>query len=148
MDREPAAEHDLPGDLDALEETLLSRCRSASPVALRARVLAGLRSERRREEARARWSFAALVAAVAAIWINVTAISSLRSALSEARSVPEPSVAALAEDIRRVLPQIGEGEAVRYAVIHGARPRPGPCALPPGTARWYPLRNPGDSLAP
>jgi hypothetical protein len=148
---EPELDRDaLPRDLDALERALLTRTREAAPSGLRRRVLLGLRSERRREEARARWSFAALAAAVAALWINLAILSSLRTAIPEVSAATGPSVAAIAREIHRLLPEIGEGEAVRHAVIYRGGPRPGPCVLPRGAGLRATLspatlrpRNPG-----
>ncbi len=122
----------LPRDLDALERALLALTCEAAPSGLRRRVIGGLRAERRREEARARWSFAALAGAAAALWINLAILSSLRTAIPEVSAAAGPSVAAIAQEIHWLLPEIGEGEAVRHAVIYRGGPRPGPCALPRG----------------
>lgn len=111
---------DLPDDLARLEAALAARARPAPSAALRERVLASARRERARSARRmGPWEFAAAVAAVVLVCLNLS-MAAVRALPRFAPASPAPEATAA---LARLAPHLGEREARRQALLLAAAGR-------------------------
>lgn len=129
---------ELPDDLLRLEAALAGRPRPEPTPEFRARVLGAVRAElarpvSRRTARRSFWSFAAAAAAAALVCANF-AMSLTRDTDCGFRHRPAADLRAAARDIRELLPEMTEREALRQAVLLRAGPPPAPVPVIHGRA--------------
>jgi hypothetical protein len=135
---------DLPEDLKAIERDLAARPRPAPSEALRQRILAAARrdlsSPAAPEQRRlGTWEFALAAAAVALLVTNLAMSAANDMTWSRRPALDRNAVAAAAEEISRLAPQLAPQEARREALILVAG-SPLPMVLEvnikPGEAPW------------
>jgi len=121
----------LPPDLERLQRDLARRPSGDPPPELRRRVLAAVLAELGAPPAGARWTFAAETAAAVLLWINLS-ISATATTNGAPPRPPGATTAAVAEQIRRALPDLPPREALAYARLlrAGANLLPARAALP------------------
>jgi hypothetical protein len=127
----------LPPDLRQLQRDLARRPLPDPPAALRRRVLARALAELRARPSSARWAFAAKTAAAVLLWINLS-ISATATTNGAPPRPPGATTAAVAEQIRRALPDLPPRDALACArLLRAGANLPPFCALPhrPGTPR-------------
>jgi hypothetical protein len=105
----------LPDDLAALEAELAGRPRPAAPAGLGDRAVAAARGE----IARSRWSFAGALAAAAVLALHLMVLGAMGTDYVGAG--PQRDRAELAREIRRLCPDLPEGEGERMARLAGRR---------------------------
>jgi hypothetical protein len=126
----------LPPDLHALERALADRPRPGPSADLRDRVLAAIRAERpgpRADRPRTGFArFAAATAAAALLAINLSASVANDTDWHLRRPAGGPDVAAVADRLRELAPDVTEREALRQALLlragSGLTPAPAPTA--------------------
>ena len=123
---------DAPPEFADLERCLAERERPEVPTELRPRVLEAMRSELASPrphvpQPRPWWEFAAAAAAVALVLSNLS-ISAVQATDYGLRQHGETQpVDVTAEQIRRLLPELSQREALRYATVwQGGRLTPAP----------------------
>jgi hypothetical protein len=121
----------MPPELRDLEESLSRRSLPAPSEGLKARVLASARLSLARERAGRRWSWAAGVAATAALLANLSSNPGGLEALGAPAPIDRASVRRTADVIRETFPEIPEGEALRQAILMAAAERSFPLPSPP-----------------
>ncbi len=136
---------DLPSELGRLERELAERPRPAVPPALRRRVLAAVPVELRRQQRRARWAFAAQVAAAALLWLNLSLSATTATQGAPRRRGDPRAVRATAREIRRLLPGLSPREALACATALRAGTDLRGCPPPPARplVPRVPTRQPG-----
>jgi hypothetical protein len=108
---------DLSPELRELERALAARPRPAPPAELRDRVIGQMQVGLRRNGPRSRWSFVAAVAVAAAVWINLSLSATLTTDFDRRSHGAASPVGQVAEEIRLLLPELSENEALRQAVM-------------------------------
>jgi len=142
---------DLPDDLAALERELAARPRPAPSEALRGRVLAAARRELSAPGRRlGAWEFALAAAAAFILLLNLSISAANDMDWRLCGGLDREAVAAAAEEIGRLAPELPPQEARRQALIlvAGSRlPMLPQVKTRPGEAPWTrpaaPLRLPG-----
>ena len=132
----------LPPDLRQLQRDLARRPSGDPPPELRQRVLAAVLAELGAPPAGARWAFAARTAAAVLLWINVSISATARTNGAPLRPPGAPT-AAVAQQIRRALPDLPPREALAYARVLRAG-----ADLPPACAAWPRPPAPGGRIDP
>lgn len=107
----------LPPELEQLERDLADRPRLDPPAELRQRVIGGVRAELRRDGPRNGWAFAAAVAAVVLVWLNLSLSATLATDCGPPPHTPAREVGKVAEQIQKLLPELSQREALRQAVL-------------------------------
>jgi hypothetical protein len=119
---------DLPPELSEVERRLIERRSPQPSAALRERILAAMRNERKPK--RATWQFVAAVAAAVLLILNLDlSLANLR-AWSETQRIDSEGVAATARMLRQRHPDLSEPEAYQFALILRSPPAL-PLSLPP-----------------
>jgi hypothetical protein len=107
----------LPPELQQLQEELLAHPRPDPPANLRQRVMDGVCGELRPNGWRARWAFAASLAAAVLVWVNLS-LTATRATDCGLRVGYLPEVVdETTQQIVRLLPQISPEEARREALL-------------------------------
>ena len=91
--------------------------RPALPAQLRYRVIGQMRAGLQRNGRRSRWSFAAAVAVATAVWINLSLSATLATDFDRRAVSAGPPVGQVAEQIRQLLPELSEDEALWEALL-------------------------------
>lgn len=107
----------LPPELQELEHGLLRNARSRVPATLEERVLRGVRSELKRERSRSRWFFAATLAAMVIVVLNVSMSASRVTDFGMQEPERVRPVQELAGQIRALLPQMTDRAALQQALL-------------------------------
>jgi hypothetical protein len=85
-----------------------------------------------RNGSRVTWSFAAAVAAAALVWINLSLSATLATDFNGRAVTQGPPVEQVAQQIRQLLPELSDDEALRQAVMLRATSNmPAGILLPP-----------------
>jgi hypothetical protein len=119
-------------DIEQLEQELATRSRSGPSGELRARVLREVGRKLQDEQRRGAWLFAASVAAVFVIWLNLSWFAARETDFFELKTVSATSVDEITDQIQRLVPELSRQEAGRQALLlHscnglGTSPRPFP----------------------
>jgi len=108
---------ELPAELKGVERDLTGRPRPDPSAELRQRVINGVRAELAQDRVRGRWAFAAAVAATVLVWANLSLCAVQATDYRLDIGAERPSADALAEQIRQLVPDISEREALRQAVL-------------------------------
>ncbi len=114
-------DNQLPAELQQLERELAGRPRPVPPAELRRRVIDGARAELRRNGSRNGWTFAAAVAAAVVVWINLSMSATLGTDYGPGPDTAGPPVDKVAAQIRQLLPELSQRDALRQAVLLQAR---------------------------
>ena len=96
---------ELPAELQQLERDLGNCSLGDASTRLRQRVLDDVRSRLLAERSRSRWQFAAAVAAVAMVWMNLSMSATQATDFGFRRSGPTESVKTIAQQMQRVMPE-------------------------------------------
>ena len=107
----------LPPELRQLERDLTSRPLPDPPAALRLRMIGQVRVKLRQDRFAARWGFAAAVAAVALLWINLSLSATQATDYGLRLGGQGQAVGELAEQMQQVLPELSPREALRQAIL-------------------------------
>ncbi len=108
----------LPDELARLEADLTARARLEPPGELRERALTAVRAELRADELRSWWSFGAVASAAALLCLNLS-LSALSPPIDGHQLVDaRQSIAARAQLIRELLPEVSEAEARQPSLVH------------------------------
>lgn len=107
----------LPSELQQLERDLAKRSLLAATAGLRQRVLDDVRSRLRAERLRDRWQFAAAVAAAALLWMNLSMSATQATDFDLRPQWPVESSAAIAQQIRQLVPECSPEEVRRQAIL-------------------------------
>ncbi len=103
----------FPSELQQIERDLANCFLSVTSADLRQRVLNELRSRLRAERSRDAWQFAAVVAAAALLWINLSISATQATDFDLRPKGPAESVTAIAQQIRQLLPELSPEEVRR-----------------------------------
>ena len=107
----------LPPELERLEQQLAARPRWEPSNQLKEQFLHGLRAESRRGQARARRAFAVSVAASVLVWLNFSLSATQATDYGLQLDGRRQSAQRVAEEIRRLLPEVPPREAIRQAIL-------------------------------
>jgi len=108
---------DLPPELKPLERDLTERLQAAPSPGLAQRVVVAVRAELRRDRMRRRWAFAAGAAAAVLVWANLSLSAAQATDYDLRLGSERQPVLEVAEQIRQLLPEISQREALRQAVL-------------------------------
>ena len=114
-------DNQLPTDLRQLERELAGRPRPGPPAELRRRVIDGARVELRRNGSRNGWPLAAAVAAAVVVWINLSMSATLGTDYGPGPDTAGPPAGKVAAQIRQLLPELSENDALLQAVLLQSR---------------------------
>ena len=133
----------LPPELSELERQLAARGGPAPDAHVKLRVLRAVQAElRSRESWRLRrkhaWHFAAGVAAAVLLWLNLSLFAANHTEWNFNRNDSRGETLAMAREIRELLPELTEGEALRQAALLQTNARALPVPIVPGqVAAWF-----------
>ena len=132
----------LPDDLLQLEAELVGRPKAEPAPGLRGRVLGAVRAElgrtvSRRSALRSFWGFAAGAAAAAFLCANFAMSLTRDTDCGLRRRLETADLASAAREIRAVLPELTEREALRQAVLLRAGPPAAPIPVIHGRAAGH-----------
>jgi hypothetical protein len=133
----------LPPELSELEHLLAARGGPAPDANVKLRVLRAVKSELRSSDSwrlwrQHSWRFAAGVAAVVLFWLNLSMFAANHTEWNFNRNDgSHGETLAMAREIRELLPELTEGEALRQAALLQTNARALPIPIVPGQqARW------------
>lgn len=121
-------DYPLPSELRRIEQLLSARPLPRHSENMKERFLSDARSELRRQKGRARWAFAASMAASVLVWLNLSISASQATDYGISLQSPQQSVEEIAGEIRQLLPDISPQEAKRQAVLLRAGADAIPCS--------------------
>ena len=107
----------LPSELRQLERELANRSLSAASTGLRQRVLDDVRTRLHAEKSRDRRHFAAAMAIAALLWMNLSMSATQATDFDVRPKEPVESIAAIAPQIRQLLPELSPEESQRQAIL-------------------------------
>lgn len=107
----------LPSELQQLESDLSNRSLGEVSATLRRKVLDDVRSQLRIERSHARWQFAAAVAAVVLVWMNLSMSAIQATDFGFRCHEPSESIETIVQRIQQLVPDISAGEAQRQAIL-------------------------------
>jgi hypothetical protein len=107
----------LPPELQRLERHLTARERPQPSYQAKQRLLCSVRAERRRSQARGRWTFAVAMAATVLVWLNLSLCATKATDCGLGLVGPHQPVENGAEQIHQLLPDLPPREAARQAVL-------------------------------
>ena len=110
-------DYQLPPELESLERELAARSTPLPAAELRRRITSGVHTRLRRERRLDYWRFAAAVAIVAAVWLNLSltavSVTDFHFQLADRRS----SVEITTREIQNLLPEMSETDVRREAML-------------------------------
>jgi len=107
----------LPEELERIEQELIDRPSLRPPDDLRERVSDAVRAELQRKRPGDRWAFAAAVAAAVVVWINLSLSATQATDCRLSWGDRPLAVEAAARQIRELLPEVSDREAMRQAIL-------------------------------
>ncbi len=107
---------ELPAELERLELELSRRPRPGPSDGFRERVVASVDVQLRRESQQSGWGWVAALAAGVVLWMNLSMSATLATDFGLEDASPGRPIEELAAEIRTVLPEITEEEALLHAI--------------------------------
>ena len=138
----------LTPELERLERDLAVRPRLEPSAEWQQWLMHSVRSELRRAQSNTRWAFALAVAATVLVWLNLSLSATQATDCGFAPIELKESIAAVAQEIRQLLPELSAEEAMRQAILLRAGSSILPCPrLPAGAVGHGLMGNPNEYLA-